>query len=280
LPEAWQAPSKADAGWWSVSPETRAVLSTNASFKLLTNNLAKTVERIGKAPEVKRETEYYLKTIGSIKTMDAFLANDRVYTYAMKAFGLNDMVYAKAFVRKVLTDGVDTAQSFANLLADPRFRELALTFNFKSTGATTTIFDKAQKGVVDKYMQVKLEENAGADNEGVRLALYFKRKAPEITSAYSILADPALLKVAQVALSLPAASSAASIEKQAELIKSKLNVDKIDQPAELTKFLDRFTTLWELKNSSAAASLSAGVESLTSTDTLMKIQSLRTGGRS
>ena len=48
--------------------------------------------------------------------------------------------------------------------------------------------------------------------KGVRLALYFQRKASGITSAYSILADPALLKVAQVALGLPAATSAASIE--------------------------------------------------------------------
>lgn len=255
-----------------------AMLSTNASFRLIARDIEKSTERVAKQADVQRDTDYYLKTIGGIKTIDQFIANDRVYSYAMKAFGLGDMVYAKAFVRKVLTDGIDTNQSFANVLADPRFRDLAQTFNFKSTGTTTTLFDKAQKGVVDKYLQIRLEENAGQENEGVRLALYFKRKAPSITSAYGILADPALLKVAQTALSLPSAASASAIEKQAELIKSKLDLDDLKDPAKLSKFLDRFTVMWEVKNGAQAASLGAGVEGLTSTDTLMKIQSLRTGG--
>jgi Protein of unknown function (DUF1217) len=257
----------------------RAMLSTNASYRMLTRDIAKTTARVAQQPDVKRETAYYLKTVSSVKSIDAFLANDRVYTYAMKAFGLSDMIYAKAFVRKVLTDGLDSNQSFANLLADPRFRDLAQTFNFKSTGTTTTIFDKAQQGVVDKYLQVRLEEDAGADNEGVRLALYFKRKASNITSAYAILADPALLKVTQTALSLPAAISASAIEKQAELITSKLDLDQLKTSDGLNKFLDRFTSLWEANNGGAALSLGSSTESLTSTDTLMKIQSLRTGGR-
>jgi Protein of unknown function (DUF1217) len=254
------------------------MLSTNASFRLIARDIAKSTERVAKQPDVKRDTEYYLKTVDSIKTIDAFLTNDRVYTYAMKAFGLSDMIYAKAFVRKVLTDGLDSDRSFANLLADPRFRDLAQTFNFKSTGTTTTLFDKAQKGVVDKYLQIRLEENAGKENEGVRLALYFRRKAPSITSAYGILADPALLKVVQTALSLPSAASSTAIEKQAELIKSKLDLNSLKDPAQLGKFLDRFTVMWEVKNDAQATSIGAGVEGLTSTDTLLKIQSLRTGG--
>jgi Protein of unknown function (DUF1217) len=253
------------------------MLSTTANFRILAKDITKTAERIAKEPDVKRETDYYLKTVGGLKSIDAFLANDRVYSYAMKAFGLSDMTYAKAFVRKVLTDGIDDSRSFANLLADPRFRDLAATFNFKSTGTATTLLGKAQQGVADKYVRIRLEEKAGADDEGVRLALYFQRKASSITSAYSILADPALLKVAQTALSLPTATSAQGIEKQAELIASKLDIEKLKEPGGLAKFLDRFTALWEAKTASAA-NLASGAEALTSADTLLKIQSLRTGG--
>ncbi len=254
------------------------MLSTNASFRLIARDIEKSTERVAKQPDVKRDTDHYLKTVDKIKTIDQFLANDRVYSYAMKAFGLGDMIYAKAFVRKVLTDGLDSDRSFANLLADPRFRDLAQTFNFQSTGTTTTLFEKTQQGVVDKYLQIRLEQNAGKENEGVRLALYFKRKAETITSAYGILADSALLKVAQTALSLPSAASSAAIEKQAELIKSKLNIEDLKNPAKLDKFLDRFTVMWEVRNGAQAASISASAESLTSADTLLKIQSLRTGG--
>lgn len=261
------------------------MLSTITSYKMLTKDLQKSLDRVGDTPEVKRETKYYQDTIGSIKTIDDFLKNDRIYRYAMKAFGLSDMVYAKAFVKKVLTEGIDSSKSFTNQLTDPRFKDLATTFNFKSLGTTTTIFDKVQKGVVSKYLEVKLEENAGSSNEGVRLALYFKRKASEITSAYSILGDPALYKVAQVALGLTPSSNSNSLDIQAKIIADKIDLKHISDPAVLDKFLTRFSTMYEAANSTAANSapaviLSQGVASLTSIDTLTKIQSLRSGGRS
>lgn len=259
------------------------MLSTAASYRLLTQNIDKSLARVRAAPDVQRETDYYLATIGEVKTIEDFLANDRVFAYAMKAFGLKDMIYAKAFVKKVLTDGIDSANSFTNQLTDPRFKELATAFNFKSLGTTTTIFERTQKGVVDKYLQVQLEEQAGSSNEGVRLALYFRRKAPDITSAYSILGDSALYKVAQVALGLTASSNANSLDMQAEIIKDKIDLENLDDPAVLNKFLTRFTTLWEVKNGTAAATAPAlsiiqGVQSLTSMETLTKIQSLRFKG--
>lgn len=260
------------------------MLSTNATFKLLTQNIEKSLARVSNTPQVQRESRYYMDTIGKIKTIEDFLANDRVYTYAMKAFGLKDMVYAKAFVRKVLTDGIDSANSFTNQLTDPRFKELATAFNFKSLGTTTTIFDRAQKGVVDKYVQVQFEEQAGSSNDGVRLALYFRRKASEITSAYSILGDAGLYKVAQVALALTSSGNAHNLDAQAEIIKTKIDLDNLKDPLVLNKFLTRFTTMWEIKNGTSSAStvpnlvLGQGVQSITSTETLSKIQSLRFGG--
>lgn len=259
------------------------MLSTVASYKLLTQNIDKSLARVRAAPDVNRETDYYLATIGKIKTIEDFLANDRVFAYAMKAFGLKDMIYAKAFVKKVLTDGIDSPNSFTNQLTDPRFKELATAFNFKSLGTTTTIFERTQKGVVDKYLQVQLEEQAGSSNEGVRLALYFRRKAPDITTAYSILGDSALYKVAQVALGLTPSSNANNLDMQAEIIKNKIDLENLADPAVLNKFLTRFTTLWEVKNGTAAATAPAlsiiqGVQSITSMETLTKIQSLRFKG--
>jgi hypothetical protein len=37
-----------------------------------------------------------------VKSVDDLLKNDRLYQYAMKAHGLEDMTYAKAFMKKVL----------------------------------------------------------------------------------------------------------------------------------------------------------------------------------
>ena len=72
-------------------------------------------------------------------------------------------------------------------------------------------------------------------NEGVRLALYFERKAAGLTSAYGILADAALLKVVQTALGIPAATSAMDIDRQAEMIAARLDIEDLKDPEKLEK---------------------------------------------
>src|SRR6185436_17746538 len=86
---------------------------------------------------------------------------------------------------------------------------------------------------VDRYVRQTLEEDAGQQNEGVRLALYFARKASGLTSAYGILADAALLKVAHTALGIPASASAMDIDRHAQMISAKLDVDDLKDPEKL-----------------------------------------------
>jgi hypothetical protein len=259
------------------------VLTTSASYGLIAANLTRSLEAAAAKPQVARETAYYLSSIESIKSIDDFLGDDRVFTYAMKAFGLQDMAYAKAFMRKVLTEGVTTQDAFANKLADKRYREFAETFNFAQFGTTTTIFDATRQGTVDRYVRQTLEEDAGSQDEGVRLALYFDRKAAGLTSPFSILADPALLKVVFTALNLPASTSLLDIDRQASLISSRLDIDDLKQPDKRAEFLKRFTTLWEISNPAAGSSAPAiqigqPARAGIAGDVLASLQNLKLGG--
>ena len=83
--------------------------TTYTSYKLITADLATSLDRVAEQPDVKRESEYYLAKIGSVKSIDEFFADSRLYNYAMKAHGLEDMAYAKAFMRKVLELAPDVA---------------------------------------------------------------------------------------------------------------------------------------------------------------------------
>ena len=74
--------------------------------------------------------------IGKVKTVDDFMKNDRLYQYAMKAYGLEDMIYAKAFMKKVLQSDLSDPNSYANKLVDKRYREFAAAFSFASSDAT------------------------------------------------------------------------------------------------------------------------------------------------
>ncbi len=235
--------------------------STFTSYSLIARDLQRSETVLRRQPMIQRESEYYLAKIGSVKTVDAFVSDRRLLTFAMSAFGLQDMAYAKAFIRKVLNEGQDAQDAFVNRLADKRYLEFAKTFDFKNYGAATTAFDSVQKGVVDKYVRQSLETQAGSDNEGVRLALYFQRNAAKLTSVTEILADRALNEVVKTALRLPDVFSLVNIDKQIQTLESRIDLADFKNPAKLNQFLKRFTTLWDVDNGAPTGS-SGGVASL------------------
>lgn len=257
--------------------------TTYTSYKLISADLATSLKRVAEQPDVKRESEYYLAKIGSIKSVDAFFADSRLYNYAMKAHGLEDMAYAKAFMRKVLTEGVDTADAFANKLSDSRYKELAESLNFARHGEAATSFERAQKGVVDKYSRQTLEVSAGNENTGVRLALYFERMASSISSGYSIIADDAISQVVRTALQLPTEFVGTDVDRQAAYYEDVLDLADFQDPVKVGTFLERFTAMWELDNPSGSYDPLTVFQptSLTgiSTDLLISINNLKLGGR-
>ena len=227
------------------------MVSTIATYQMISSNMARSLDLTAKKPDVARETAYYQANIGKVTSIDDFIGNYRLFSYAMKAYGLSDMVYAKAFLRKVLNEGVTSSSAFANKLVDSRYKEFATAFDFFSLGAHATSTTAAQSGTVDKYMHQALEEDSGAQNEGVRLALYFERKAPKIKNAYQILADKALLQVAQTALGISALTGMANIDKQAATLTKGIKFADFQDPAKLRTFLQRFSVMWDTANGQA-----------------------------
>jgi hypothetical protein len=256
------------------------MLTTLARLREIAAGMPAALDRVARTPETQRESSYYLARIRDLKTLDAFMADDRVLRFALRSFGLEDMAYAKAFVRRLLSEGIDRRDSLANRLADPRFRELVETFNFTRHGAATTAFARAQQGTVDRYLRQALEAEVGNTSEGARLALYFQRKAPGVTSPYGLMADRALLTVTQIALGLPSSTGALGLDRQAELIEQRLDTADLKRPEKLDKLLTRFAALWDAGRSLQAAA--AGVVMASSpapaaiaADQLLQLQTMR-----
>jgi hypothetical protein len=259
-----------------------ATASTAAGFRAVARDIEGALDRVAQRPDVKRESAYFLANIGKVRSIDDLMADRRLLSYALEAHGLGDMTYAKALVRKALTEGIDNPRSLANRLVDPRWRDFVTTFNFARNGAATTSFTRAKEGTVERFERQALETQAGAQNPGVRLALYFQRKAPEATSALKVLADKALSEVVRTALGVPAASAALPLDRQVAMLESRLDFTAFQDSERLGRFLDRFAARWDMDRGgemTSTASLAAGVQGggLTS-DTLLRLQRLRAGG--
>ena len=419
---------------------------TFTSYRLIATDLTASLKRKAVEPTVARETAYYEANIGKVKSVDDLLGDQRLYAYAMKAYGLEEMTYAKAFMRKVLEEGAASSASFANRLADDRYTAFARAFSFgqglSATGVDPAAFGKAAtaaaltvpgalaaatdfsgtneasfeiatkidagttrtltvvlnaktlrsrvadltrvtpreiaaavaaqidasgeaglKGkvqvglsiggslffettaatslgadgvpggigkdadtvvyaggagrtlairnvplsgsgqdavdigfgtslgpdsmaqtVTEAYLRQSLESDAGDADTGVRLALYFARKAATLTSAYDILGDAALSQVANTVVGLPATSGAttsAALARRVALLSDKIDIASFQDPAKVDAFVRRFAAIWDAQNNTSSAPVLAlftasGSDGI-GADLLASVQSTRAG---
>jgi hypothetical protein len=259
------------------------MLSTSATFRLISANLDRSLATTRAQASVALESRYYLDHIGNVKSVDDFLKDRRLFTFAMKAFGLDDMLQAGGFMRKILNEGVADPKAFANRLTDKRFAVLARVFNFEALGESATQGAHVRQGVVDRYVRQALESQAGSENEGVRLALYFQREAPAVKSAYGLLADPALWQVVKTAFGFPDEMANAPVEKQAAAVLARMSLDDLTDPTKLDRLINRFTAVWDATNATQADPVlalfnqDAAAQSV-DLETIIAMKSLKYGG--
>jgi hypothetical protein len=193
-------------------------------------------------PAVKSATAYYEANIGSIRSIQDLVGNYRLLSYALDAYGLGNEVNAKALITKVVEGGVSNPKSLANTLGDPRWKAFAAAFNFADGAASVSSAD-AVKTATSDYAEQQLENDQGAQDVGVQLALYFQRVAPTVSSEYGILADPNLLQVAQTILGLPPGTDA-SVQEQT--LSELMPLSDLQDPAKLKQLIERFTAMYDI----------------------------------
>ncbi|WP_230533144.1 DUF1217 domain-containing protein [Microvirga roseola] len=253
-------------------------------YQILMSNPARTQAQIENDAIVKRETDYYKANIGKVKSIDEFVKDHRLFSYAMKAFGLQDMTFAKAFMKKLLAEGTANPKSMANQMTNPLYKEFAKAFDFAGKGPYATSQASATSGTVARYYRQTLEMKEGERNEGVRIALYFKRKASSITTHMGLLADKAVLQFVQTTFNIPQGASKADIDVQVRNLEKHIKIEDLQDPKKVDKLIQRFSAMWDMNNTSIATTnpvlslFGDTAETGMSVDLMMSIAKLPRGG--
>ena len=214
--------------------------------------------------KAKDEAAYYTSTIERIKTTTDLLADKRLVSIMLTAKGIDPSKVTNDYLKKIFASNLDDANSFANTEKDTRFRDLAASFNFDTKGNITMSAAVGGQSRADfiatnsSYLQQSLEQKAGEDNDGVRLALYFRRMAPSLNSAYDILGDAALTEVFRTTFGLPTSMANMDITRQAAILNSKISLKDLQDPSKLDQLLSRFTAMYDItqNDNSAGSTLS------------------------
>jgi hypothetical protein len=198
--------------------------------------------------------------MAAVKSLDDFLANSKLTSFVLKANDLDPKTFDKDTLKKIFTSDPASSTSYLNTKAPAIFKDIVSDFNFDTKGNLTrakigAVQDTGAETRMQKaYLQQELETQQSDTNEGSRLALYFARKAPGITSLYTILGDKALFQVITTTFSLPTGISSLDVDKQANMLKKFINLTDLQDPAKVDKLVKRFTAMYDLSDTDSNSS--------------------------
>jgi len=207
-------------------------------------------EMIRNSAQHARAIAAFRDRMGDVETVDQLMEDQDLYVFVMKAFDLEDHIFGKAMIEKILKSDISDSSSLVNRLTDSRFREMYEVLGFGNGGTTNfnTLWSSWREGMVDRYVQRQLINSQADQNETVGVALEFRRKAGEVSSAYDILKDEDLSTVLRTALGIPRETAQIDIDRQADIINGKFDLTKLQDPAEVEKLIRKFVIISDAQN--------------------------------
>lgn len=251
-------------------------LSGYAGWTFLNRTQEDQAARYANNPASARDMDYFRSNIGNVATAEDLVSDYRLLRVALGAYGLEDDLPNRAFIEKVLSDGVAEDDALSNRLADKRYRAFSEAFGFGTALPPRTQSPGFATKVLDRFQQMDFERAVGDEDPDLRLALAAQRELPEIaardvsdtTGWLTILGNPPLREVFETALGLPSGIGSIDLDQQidafqdaASRILGQPDIASFTEPDAVEALLRNFTVRAQIAN--GPSPLTPGVTALT-----------------
>ncbi|TDL84919.1 DUF1217 domain-containing protein [Meridianimarinicoccus aquatilis] len=230
------------------------------------------------SPVAQREMNYFRENIGNISSAEQLVGDFTLMKVALSAFGLQEDVSNKFFIRKVLEEGVIADDSLANRLSDARYAALSKAFGFGGLGEPRTALSSFPDEILSAYEDQTFEVAVGDVQPELRLALGLERELETVlensSSAdarwYGVMGSSPLREVFETALNLPETFAALDIDQQ--LVVFRARSEEVFGLPEVADFIDpnaaeslrnRYLLMNEINNGQASLATSPALSLLT-----------------
>ncbi|MBA4492289.1 DUF1217 domain-containing protein [Paracoccus sp. S1E-3] len=195
-----------------------------AGWTLLNKTATRQRDLVAADGAVATATNNFRAKIGSVTSVDDLLSDHRLLTVALHAFGLENDIGNRGFIRKVLESDLSEKGSLANRLSNKSYQRLAEAFAFNSAGPPQT----QQAGFADRitaqYVDREFEARVGEGDQNLRLALNARRELAALaarpstnaTKWYEVLGSKPLRAVFAGAFGFGSAYGKLPIDRQME----------------------------------------------------------------
>jgi hypothetical protein len=214
-------------------------LGAQAALAVVDRQGAALQARYAARRDVAAEVAAFRERAPRIADAEALLKDRRALAFTLEAFQLEGEIGKTAIIRKLLTEDPTAEGSFANRMADPRWRQFAAAFAPRQgqppLGDAALVESLVARTVTNRY-----EKAMGEANPGMREALYFRRMAAQVTTVPQLMSDRALMEVARGALGLPESFGLLSFEQQRDLVTRRLDLSQFQDPKAVARMTQRY----------------------------------------
>jgi hypothetical protein len=198
-------------------------------WKFLERTLERQTAAFEASPDIVRDTDYFAAKIGSIDTAEQLVADRRLMRVALGAFGLQDDIGNKYFIRRMLEDGTLKGDALANRMADDRYKNLSKAFGFGDFATPRTKLSDFANEIISAYRERSFEVAVGEQDDNLRLALNATRELGAIASGsgendtkwLKIMGNAPLRAVFETALGLPTGFGQLDLDQQISVFRDK-----------------------------------------------------------
>jgi hypothetical protein len=197
-------------------------------------------------PTNKRGEAAFRERIAQITTPEELVADYEVYSFVMRAFDLEDQIFGKGMIRRVLESDPVAPESLLNRLTDSRFREMHLSLGFTTEeGPQVPDFSDPAfvEGIVDRFYNRAFISTNADQNETVGTVLEFRDGYAGINSWFDVLKDKTLTNFFQVALNLPSQMSGLDLDQQKRMLEEKFDLADLADPAARERLVTRYIAI-------------------------------------
>ncbi|NCO86077.1 MAG: DUF1217 domain-containing protein [Rhodobacterales bacterium] len=239
-------------------------MSGYAGWRFLQRTLDSQKEAFVQSAPLQRNTTYFRENIAKVQSAEDLVKDRRLLAVALGAFGLDDDINNKAFIRKVLEDGTIKERALSSRLADKRYADFARSFGFGDFGSKTQ-FPGFADSILARYETKQFEAAVGAQDDQMRQALNLSAGLAEVVRGnstkngqwYAIMGNAPLRSVVQTALGFPSSFARVGIDQQLDAFKDRARaVFGTDNVGDLTRpeAQEKMIRLFMIRSDAAAAS--------------------------
>lgn len=193
---------------------------------------------------IQRDEAYFREKIGNISSAEELVADRRLLSVALGAFGLEADIDSRYFIRKVLEEGTLDPKALANKLADKRYLEFSRAFGFGDFATPRTKLSDFADKIIASYETRAFEVAVGEQNADMRLAMNAQRELAALAARplgddarwLSVMGSAPLRQVFQTALGLPSAFAALDLDKQLGVFRDR--AERVLGTSEVSQFSD------------------------------------------